>query len=391
MSNAGRRQQIFSSLSTAEDTEEAAYALAADLRANLGPNPDLAFLFLTPDHLEHTAAAAAILKEEIGMRHLLGCVSQGVIGGDRELERGPAISAWAAHLPGAQLDTFHATSTPDGGIDPDGVPYLSGAELAFMLADPFAFPADGLLHLLNDEHPGVPIVGGLATGAGRPETQALILDDDVKHEGAVGIALRNVTVAVAVSQGCAPVGREAVITDAESNLIKELAGERALDRLQAEFDSLNEREQKLASQGILAGLVIDENKPDYERGDFLMRGVLGVDQDSGSIAVGEAVRIGQTIRFHVRDAMTASDDLEAVISQIAQDGRAVSGAVLFTCNGRGRNMFGVPDHDAGAISGALAADALAGMFCGGEIGPVGSKNFLHGFTATTAIFLEPTA
>ena len=372
MSNAGRRQQIFSSLSTAEDTEEAAYALAADLRANLGPNPDLAFLFLTPDHLEHTAAAAAILKEEIGMRHLLGCVSQGVIGGDRELERGPAISAWAAHLPGAQLDTFHATSTPDGGIDPDGVPDLSGAELAFMLADPFAFPADGLLHLLNDEHPGVPIVGGLATGAGRPETQALILDDDVKHEGAVGIALRNVTVAVAVSQGCAPVGREAVITDAESNLIKEL-------------------EQKLASQGILAGLVIDENKPDYERGDFLMRGVLGVDQDSGSIAVGEAVRIGQTIRFHVRDAMTASDDLEAVISQIAQDGRAVSGAVLFTCNGRGRNMFGVPDHDAGAISGALAADALAGMFCGGEIGPVGSKNFLHGFTATTAIFLEPTA
>ncbi len=373
----------------ADDAEEAAHALAADLRSKLGSNVDLAFVFLTPEHLDRTAAAAAILREQLGVRHILGCVSQGVIGGDRELERGPAISVWAARLPGAEIETFHTTLMPDVGIDAAEIPDLEGAEVTFLLADPFGFPTDGLLKLLNDAYPGVPIVGGLATGAGRPETQALILDDDVKHEGAIGVVLRNVAVAVAVSQGCAPVGREAVITSAESNVIQELAGERALDRLQDEFGALSEREQKLAAQGILAGLVIDENKPAYERGDFLMRGVLGVDQDSGSIAVGESVRVGQTIRFHVRDAMTASEDLEAVISRVAQDGRAVSGAVLFTCNGRGRNMFGVPDHDAGAISGALAADALAGMFCGGEIGPVGSRNFLHGFTATTAVFLEP--
>ena len=140
---------------------------------------------------------------------------------------------------------------------------------------------------------------------------------------------------------------------------------------------------------MLAGLVIDENKPEYERSDFLMRGVLGVDQDSGSIAVGEQVRVGQTVRFHVRDAMSASEDLEAAVAQVAHGGRAASGALLFTCNGRGSNMFGVPGHDAGAISGVLASDALAGMFCGGEIGPVGTRNFLHGFTATTAVFLEP--
>lgn len=388
--------RIASALSTADDAEAAAQSLAAELRASLDARStdqdiDLVFVFLTPEHLERAAAVGAILNEELQCRHLLGCVSQGVIGGDRELEEGPGIAAWAACLPGARLETFHATADSDGAIDTSTVPDLEGAELAVVLADPFGFPAHELLAQLNDAHPGVPLVGGLATGAGRPETQALILDDDVEHEGAVGVTLRDVAVAVAVSQGCAPIGREAVITDAENNLIRELAGEPALERLQTEFAELSEREQKLAAQGVLAGLVIDENKPEYERGDFLMRGVLGVDQDSGAIAVGESVRIGQTVRFHVRDAMSASEDLEAAVAQVAHDGRAVRGALLFTCNGRGSHMFGVPDHDAGAISGALASDALAGMFCGGEIGPVGSRNFLHGFTATTAVFLEPAS
>ena len=392
----GGAPRIASALSTDADGESAARGLAADLRGSLDVSPassdvDLVFAFLTPEHLERAAAVAAILREELGARNIIGCVSQGVISGDRELEHGPGMAVWAACLPGAGLETFHSTSDPEDGIDMSSVPDLSGAELAIVLADPFGFPAHGLLELLNDYHPGVPLVGGLATGAGRPDTQALIVDDDVKHEGAVGVVLRDVAVAVAVSQGCAPIGREAVVTDAESNLIRELAGEPAFERLQAEFAELNEREQKLASKGILAGLVIDENKPEYERGDFLMRGVLGVDEESGAIAVGESVRIGQTVRFHVRDAMTASEDLEAAVAEVARHGRVASGALLFTCNGRGSHMFGVPDHDAGAISGALASDALAGMFCGGEIGPVGTKNFLHGFTATTAVFLEPIA
>ena len=387
--------RIASALSTAPAAEAAARALAGDLSASLdlgrdGPGADLAFVFLTPEHLERAAAVAAIVREELRARHIVGCVSQGVIGGDRELERGPAIAAWAARLPGATLEAFHATAS-EGEIDAGSVPELDGAELALVLADPFEFPAHELLEQLNRSHPGVPLVGGLATGAGRPDTQALIVDDDVKHGGAVGVVLRNVAVAVAVSQGCAPIGREAVITDAESNMIRELAGEPALERLQTEFAELDEREQKLAAQGVLAGLVIDENKPEYGRGDFLMRGVIGVDQESGTLAVGETVRVGQTVRFHVRDAMSASEDLETAVAQLALDGRTASGALLFTCNGRGSHMFGVPDHDAGAVAGALASDALAGMFCGGEIGPVGSKNFLHGFTATTAVFLDPAA
>ncbi|MGH2901299.1 MAG: FIST C-terminal domain-containing protein, partial [Solirubrobacteraceae bacterium] len=61
-------------------------------------------------------------------------------------------------------------------------------------------------------------------------------------------------------------------------------------------------------------------------------------------------------------------------------------ALMFTCNGRGRGMFGVADHDAAALAGALGDIPTAGFFAAGEIGPVGGENFLHGFTATVAVF-----
>ena len=177
MSPATRRldgPRIASALATDADAELAAHSLASDLRAALNGGPagsdvDLVFVFLTPQHLERAAAVAAILREELDPRHTVGCVSQGVIGGDRELEQGPGIAAWAACLPGARLETFHVTSDPDEGIDVRVTPDLDGAELAILLADPFGFPVDDLLGLLNDKHPGVPLVGGLATGAGRPE------------------------------------------------------------------------------------------------------------------------------------------------------------------------------------------------------------------------------
>jgi small ligand-binding sensory domain FIST len=177
------------------------------------------------------------------------------------------------------------------------------------------------------------------------------------------------------------------ITRAEANVIGELAGKPAMERLGEAIAALPESERSLASSGVLIGLVIDENRPEYDRGDFLVRPIIGADRDSGAIAIGEQVRVGQTVRLQVRDAASADEDLRAALRAQAQalgsDGAA--GALLFTCNGRGSHMFEVPDHDAGAIEDALAAPT-AGFFCAGEIGPVGGRNFLHGFTATMAVF-----
>jgi small ligand-binding sensory domain FIST len=311
-----------------------------------------------------------------------------VVARDRELETGPGAAVWAASLPEAEIETFHSVAfNSEDGVSVSGFPVLEGADLVTFLVDPFTFPAAGFLSKLNEEEDGAPLVGGLAAGAGEPDTQALFLDGEVLTEGAVGAVLRGVPVRTVVSQGCAPIGRDAVITSAEGNVVFELAGETALERLKADLGTLSDEEQQLAARGgVLAGLVIDENRSEYLRGDYLMRGLIGVDEEAGALAVAEPVRVGQTLRFHVRDARSADEDLRENLANVLEDDRA-AGALLFTCNGRGTNMFPDRDHDARAIGEALGYEALAGFFCAGEIGPVGGKPFLHGFTATLAVFL----
>jgi small ligand-binding sensory domain FIST len=344
-----------------------------------GRTVDLAYLFVSPQLLDGVTEAVAGLREELAPRHLVGCVAEGVVGVDREAEQGPATAVWAASLPPATIEPFHLS-------DADVLPDLTDASLVTMLVDPFSFPLQEFLEQLNADAPGVPVVGGIAVGGGRPGSQALVLDDAVHGSGAVGVAISGTPVRAVVSQGCAPFGREAVITHAEENLIYELAGERALDRLRAEVAALPPERQELAARGVLAGLVIDENKSEYGRGDFLMRGIVGADSASGALAVGDHVRPGQTLRFHFRDAATADDDLRGALVD-AVGGDAAAGALLFTCNGRGTNMFPEPHHDARAVNESAGTAAVAGFFCGGELGPVGGRIFLHGFTATLAVFL----
>lgn len=363
---------------------------AAQVLAELGARSvDLAFLFLTSQHLERVSGAVAAVRQALEPRCLLGCVAEGVIGREREVESGPAIAVWAASLPGAGLKAFHLSTLEDSEVlETPGLRAGDNPDLIALLVDPFTFPAGPFLARLDADDPGVPVVGGIATGGGQPGAQALVLDGEVHDRGAVGVALTGVAVETVVSQGCTPLGREAVITRAERNVVLELAGKPALERLREIVAALSPRERALASRGLLAGLVIDENKAEYDRGDFLMRGILGADEESGAIALGDEVRVGQTLRFHARDATSADEDLRLSLEErLARLRRRPAGALLFTCNGRGTNMFGEPDHDSRVVSSMLAKPALAGFFCGGEIGPVGGRSFLHGFTATMAVFL----
>jgi small ligand-binding sensory domain FIST len=379
--------RIAAGLSTAEGAGTGARDAAAQAAARLdGGHVDLAFLFLSPDHRQDVEAAVAAVEEELAPSRLLGCVAQGVVARDRELEVGPGAAVWAASLPNARIDCFHASATSaSGGVAVTGFPRPQGDALLVLLVDPFTFPAAPLLARLNQDHPGLALIGGLAAAGNGPGEAALISEGEVHEEGAVGAVISGVRSRTLVSQGCAPIGREAVVTRAEGNVVFELAGQPALERLREEIEALPEDQQVLAARGLLAGLVIDENAPEYGRGDFLMRGLLGADEDSGALAVGESVRVGQTLRFHVRDAASADRDLRQALDEVRRE--KVAGALLFTCNGRGTQMFPEPHHDAHTVSAALGTDAVAGFFCGGEIGPVGGRTFLHGFTATMAVFL----
>ena len=382
--------RVGAGLSLAAGGAQAARRAARDARNALGgAEVDLAYLFLSAEHGDEAEEALAAASQELEAVNLLGCVAEGVVGRDRELEQGPGAAVWAATLPGSMIETFHAVAFgTDDGVAVGGVPLLTDADLVTMLVDPFTFPASGFLAELTQSEGDVPVVGGLASGGGGPDAQALFLDDEVLTDGAAGAVLRGVRVRTVVSQGCAPVGTDSVVTSAEDNVVYELAGRPALERLQSELRTMGAEQQELAARGgLLAGLVIDENRSEYKRGDYLMRGLIDVDEDSGALTIGEAVRVGQTLRFHVRDARSADEDLRENLAYTL-DGESPAGALLFTCNGRGTNMFSEPDHDALAVSEAIGGDALAGFFCAGEIGPVGGRPFLHGFTATAAVFLE---
>ncbi|HZO50669.1 MAG TPA: FIST N-terminal domain-containing protein [Gaiellaceae bacterium] len=373
-------RQIAAGLSTLADAEDAARDAAR--HAGIAGPVDLAFLFVTPEHAADLEAAAEALATELEPAHLLACAAQGVVAGGRELEDGPAAAVWAASLPGATVSTFRASAADVA----DGVlPALDGAQLLILLVDPYTFPGEEYLDLLAAERPGLPVVGGIAV-AGPRGAQVLVCDGEAQREGAVGVAVAGVPAVAAVSQGCAPLGPELVVTDADGNIVRELAGAPALQALRRAVAAASPEERQLAAGGVLLGLVIDENRPEYGPDDYLMRGVIGADGASGALAIGARARVGQTVRFHVRDAATADADLRRALERVLERGTP-TGALLFTCNGRGTSMFSEPDHDARLVEAALGP-GVAGFFCGGEIGPVGDRSFLHGFTATLAVFLQ---
>ena len=362
---------------------------AARAALRLGGAPaDLAFVFAGSDNLDHVEEGLEAVRARLSPQALVGCGAQGVVADGRELETG-GVAVWAASLPGARLEAFHleAIATPDA-LAVAGMPDLDDADAAIMLVDPYSFPAEPLLDQLAEDHPGLPVMGGLASAGGGPGMGVLMCDDELHEAGAVGVVLGGVDVRPCVSQGARPIGPEMAITAAEDNIIHELASRPALERLKTAVTELDELERALAAQGLLIGIVIDENRPEYERGDFLVRGLLGADEETGAITVGERVRIGQTVRMHVRDGASADEDLREALDQLV-DGLASppAGALLFTCNGRGSHMFAAPNHDAAALETAFGSVPAAGFFCAGEIGPVGDRNFVHGFTATLAVFV----
>jgi small ligand-binding sensory domain FIST len=370
------------------DPVEAFSEAAAEAARELDGSCDLCAVFAAAPHLGHAKWILSEVHERLQPAHLIGCGASGVVGGGREIEDGPGAVVWAASLPGAELATYHLRGSP-GSDEPviEGIPEAGLAgDLVILLADPSSFPTETLLTRIQEQRPGLPVLGGLVSASG-PGGGVFFRDGDVLAGGAVAASISGVPVIPCVSQGAVPVGPEMTITAARENVIEELASAPALERLRSALADLVSRERELASQGVMLGVVIDENKPDYERGDFLVRPIIGADPERGWIAVGDRVRVGQTVRLQVRDEASADEDLRHALrlQSEALTTSGAAGALLFTCNGRGSHMFTVPDHDAGAIEDALGVPA-GGFFCAGEIGPVGGRNFLHGFTATMAVF-----
>ena len=386
--------RVGAGLSTVTDGVAAArIALAAALAPLGGARPDLVLLFVAPQFEEETRAIVDLVTAATDGAALLGCSAGGIIGGGREVEDAPAVAVWAASLPGAAIEPFRLTFERDGehGLI-DGMAELpAGAArpVVLLLADPYTFPADRFLEHLNAEDPGVPVVGGMASGALGAGRSRLYYGGRVLKDGAVGAVLSGAGARPVVSQGCRPVGETYAITRAEANVIHELGGISALRRVEDLYGAASDRDKLLMRRGLHVGQAISELKPELRRGDFLIRNIVSVDHGSGALAISDTVEVGQTVQFQVRDAESAREDLRELLeAERRAERRPVAGALLFSCNGRGQALFGQPDVDVGAVRRAFGEVPIAGFFAAGELGPIGGRNYLHGFTASVLLFRE---
>ncbi len=412
------RIQWVNALSTQPSLEAAIAEVAARVRQSLSGNPDLGIVFISAAYGSEYPRLVPLLLEKLPFRVLIGCGGGGVVGvGDRgesrEIEGNPALSLSAASLPGVQVHPFHITgkNLPDLDSPPSRWCELIGVEPQekpdfILLADPFSAQITDLLQGLDFAYPNAVKVGGLASSGAMAGQSGLFYhcsetsESSLYRDGTVGVALSGeITVKAIVAQGCRPIGQTYQVTQGQRNVILQIAefGQTAtegeaqptLTALRNLLKNLDESDRELAQHSLFVGLARDEFKLDLNQGDFLIRNLIGVDPNVGAVAIGDRVRPGQRLRFHLRDARTSEEDLEVLLRRYQReqsDPEGAIGALMFSCLGRGEGLYGQPNFDSRLFQRYLGNIPLGGFFCNGEIGPVGGSTFLHGYTSVFAIF-----
>jgi small ligand-binding sensory domain FIST len=371
---------------------------AENLRRQLSaPQVSLGLVFMSPRFFPRAKQVLEILQVHARIPLLAGCSSPSLIVGDNEVEENAGVTLGLYALPGAEVKAFPFKQEQVEEANGPGYWHMeTGIEPAqtngwLVFVDPFHLDSEAWLRTWNEAYAPLPVLGGLASGDFSEQTTQVYLNGEVFEEGGVAISCGGaVKLAGVTSQGCTPIGETWTLTHVEQNIIHQIGNRPAYKVLEETFNRLTPQEQKQARGNLFIGLVVNEYLEDFHRGDFLIRNLLGADPRSGSISVGALPRLGQTIQFQRRSAAAATEDMEALLTRAHDElaNTTVYGGCLCSCNGRGRNLFGRPNHDAEMVQRRLGPLGVAGFFCNGEIGPVGQKNFLHGYTASLALFVK---
>ena len=376
---------------------QAVESLADQLESQLGGKPDFLLAFISPDYKKYFDEIATALRLRLQPAAFLGCTAGGIVGGGEEVEQQSALTLTGAILPGVNFKTFHITNDalPDLDDAPDSWEKLMQIETSeqpafVMLCDPFSFKVDSFIQGLDYAYPRLIKFGGLASGGHKAGENRLICDDKVYRSGVVGVGLSgNIQVDSVVAQGCRAIGKPSRVTKCDRNLLYELDGKPAVNVLRDAIERLSDSEQKLAKDAIFLGVAMNEFQEKFVDGDFLVRNIFGIEPMSGALLVGEVLRSERTVQFHIRDAATSREDLRGMLKRyVDKTGTSASGALLFSCLGRGQQLYGRVNHDSDSFRDFLGEIPIGGFFCNGEIGPVGDSTFLHGYTSSFGIFKE---
>lgn len=404
-------------LSTRASLEAAVTEVVNRAQESLEAPANVGLVFISSAYASEYSRLMPLLQEQLKLSALIGCAGGGIIGMNaqgevQEVEAEPALSLTLAALDGVDVRAFHISADilPDSDSSPDAWSSLVGISPQdqpqfILLADSFSSRINDLLEGLDFAYPGSVKVGGLASAATLGVTNGLFCNYRLYREGTVALALTgNITLETIVAQGCRPIGQPYRVTKGERNILLELAQEDSqevpistgtpLESLRELLQSLSEADRQLAQHSLFVGVARNEFKQQLGHGDFLVRNLLGVDPKTGAIAIGDRVRPGQRIQFHLRDAQTSAEDLELLLQSYTSQETSTSsdsGALIFSCLGRGVGLYGEPDFDTRLFSRYLKNIPVGGFFCNGEIGPVGGSTFLHGYTSVFGICRPKTA
>lgn len=387
-------------LSEQSSLESAVAECSARLQEKFGADPiDLAFLFVSPHFASGFARLPEMFLKRAPIKTFIGCSAAGIIGAGHEVEQRPALSLTAGRLPGVEMKVFHLNDQdlPDMDAGPRAWEKALGVEARadpqfVLLADPFSFRAENLTIGLDYAFPKSAKVGGLASGARGPGGNVLYAGGQAFFEGAVGVALSgDIVLDTVVAQGCRPIGSTLQITEVHDNVLLALNGQPPLQVLQEIYHALGQKDRELLQTSLFLGFLTNPLKMEINQEDFLIRNIIGVDSQRGSLVIGAELRVGQTVQFHLRDAETSADDLEQALSRyiLRQGPSSLESALLFSCLGRGMHLYGRPDHDTDLFRSHAGPIPLGGFFCNGEIGPIGGTTYLHGYTSCFGIFRPP--
>jgi small ligand-binding sensory domain FIST len=383
-----------SAVSERVDTREAVREAALALRSDRNRPPDLVLAFISPHHAANYEHVPGWVFEHLQPGTFAGCSAAGVIGGGRELENREALSLTAAWLPDSKVCLAFLEKNPER---PEQVwPALlesEGSEISALitLVDPYSFDAEGLLDGLDRTFPTTNKLGGLVSGGADNRAPALFAGDDVHREGALVLALTgDWDLRTVVAQGCRPVGEPYIVTRVKGNVIRELNAGKPAEVLRRVYEGMNARDHSLFNTSLFLGIDLGDQRSRYEAGDFLIRNVLGIDPDSGAMAIDARVRDYQVVQFHLRDNETSAQDLVQRLRALSgsQSPEDIRGTLMFSCIGRGERLYGAPNHDSNIFAQRVSPTSLSGFFSNGEIGPVGAKTYLHGYTSVFAVFCQ---
>jgi small ligand-binding sensory domain FIST len=312
-----------------------------------------------------------------------------LVEGGVEHESDAGIVLGLFSLPGSEVQSF---VVPPRGEE-FTPPKVNASEISawFCFLEPFHTDAEGWMETWQEAFPGVPVYGGLAAAAATDMNIQVYRNGDVLEKGGVAVALSDVRIIGMAAQGCTPIGETWTITQVERNIVNRIGNRPAASVLEETFEQLPDDLRQRSQGNIFAGLVVDEYKEEFRRGDFLVRNLLGADPESGALAIGALPRQGQTLQFQLRDAVAADDDVREWLEDLKERvGRAhVYGGCLCVCGGRGQSLFRVENHDAALVQKFIGPVGIVGMFCNGEFAPVGAKSYVHGYTASLILFVGP--